>query len=162
MQTLFRALLQRLLRGRAAAPPSSSPSPPSASTPLSASERASNEALHDAARRVSAGMAPWERAQMDAPSRPLSPYERLYWRLFAVFGSVGLIYEVFVLENRQFMPSVIRRGQMPEQASGDLQDANDEQHAHLIRGNHGTKSHLFVDEANQLADVGPSEVANQK
>lgn len=163
MQPIWRALLRRVFRGAAGRPPASSSTAASASTPMSASQRASSDALHDAARRVSAGMAPWERAQMDAPSRPLSPFERLYWRLFAVFGSVGLIYEVFVLENRQFMPSVVRRGQLSDHTPSDSvagsaeQNAGDDQHARLIRGNHGTKSHVFLEETNQLADIVTGE-----
>lgn len=48
---------------------------------------------------VSSWMMPWERAQMDIPTRPLFFWERVYWRLFFVLGGVGLVYETWVLGN---------------------------------------------------------------
>lgn len=59
--------------------------------------------LRDAAVRASSWMAPWERAQMDAPRQPLQLWEKVYWRLFVVFGGVGLAYEMYVVENRVLM-----------------------------------------------------------
>ena len=44
-------------------------------------------------------MAPWEKAHMNAPAEPLSVSHRLYWRVFSVFGSVGLVYELYVVRN---------------------------------------------------------------
>eukprot|EP00178_Gracilaria_changii_P021557 TRINITY_DN63_c1_g3_i1.p1 TRINITY_DN63_c1_g3~~TRINITY_DN63_c1_g3_i1.p1 ORF type:complete len:196 (-),score=56.86 TRINITY_DN63_c1_g3_i1:114-701(-) len=57
------------------------------------------------ARWVSSWMMPWERAQMDSPTRPLSLWERAYWRLFVALGSVGLIYETWVMGNRRLFTS---------------------------------------------------------
>jgi hypothetical protein len=65
--------------------------------------------LRDAAARASSWMAPWERAQMDAPRRPLAVWEKIYWRLFVVFGGVGLVYETYVLENHALLPSARQR-----------------------------------------------------
>lgn len=65
-----------------------------------AAQRRHEEAVHQA-RYVSSWMMPWERAQMDAPARPLRPWERVYWRLFIVLGSVGFAYETWVLGNRR-------------------------------------------------------------
>jgi hypothetical protein len=46
---------------------------------------------------------------MDSPRRPLSLWEKVYWRLFVVFGGVGLVYETYVLENRGLFPSAQQR-----------------------------------------------------
>lgn len=53
------------------------------------------------ARWATSWMMPWERAQMDVPSRPLTVWERVYWRLFIVLGSVGFVYETWVVGNRR-------------------------------------------------------------
>lgn len=97
-----------------AAPPRAKP-PPKATPPkrgkpdvrelrdvLSAAERRRRaQAALDNARWVTSWMMPWERAQMDSPSTPLSVWERVYWRLFVALGGVGLIYETWVLGNRR-------------------------------------------------------------
>lgn len=62
-------------------------------------------AMQDAAERASSWMAPWERAQMDAPRRPLSVWERMYWQMFVVLGGVGFAYETYVLQNRPMTSS---------------------------------------------------------
>lgn len=67
-----------------------------------AERRRYEEAVHQA-RWVSSWMTPWERAQMDAPTRPLRPWERVYWRLFVVLGGVGFAYETWVLGNRRVL-----------------------------------------------------------
>jgi hypothetical protein len=46
---------------------------------------------------------------MDAPRRPLAVWEKIYWRLFVVFGGVGLVYETYVLENHALLPSARQR-----------------------------------------------------
>lgn len=53
------------------------------------------------ARWATSWMMPWERAQMDVPSRPLTLWERAYWRLFVVLGTVGFVYETWVVGNRR-------------------------------------------------------------
>lgn len=65
-----------------------------------ATQRRQKEAV-DRARWASSWMMPWERAQMDSPTRPLKLWERVYWRLFVVLGGVGFAYETWVLGNRR-------------------------------------------------------------
>jgi hypothetical protein len=106
----------------------------------------SSQELREAAQRASSWMAPWERAQMDAPHRPLSTAEKVYFNLLAVFGPVGLVYELYVCDNKG---SIFRQPQPPP-AGGDgggTQQEDGAQHAFLIRGNHGCRSHVFVDDA---------------
>lgn len=38
---------------------------------------------------------------MDAPTRPLRLWERVYWRLLVVLGGVGFAYETWVMGNRR-------------------------------------------------------------
>lgn len=68
-----------------------------------AAERRRYEEAVQQARWVSSWMTPWERAQMDAPTRPLRPWERVYWQLFVVLGGVGFAYETWVLGNRRVL-----------------------------------------------------------
>lgn len=68
-------------------------------------EKAAEKRKHEEAVRgaewVSSWMMPWERAQMDYPTKPLAYWERVYWRLFVVLGGVGFAYETWVLGNRR-------------------------------------------------------------
>lgn len=68
-----------------------------------AAERKRQAMAVDSAKWVSSWMMPWERAQMDASSRPLKLWERVYWRLFVVLGGVGFAYETWVLGNRRIL-----------------------------------------------------------
>lgn len=74
-----------------------------ASVDASAAERKRHASAVDSAKWVSSWMMPWERAQMDFPSRPLKLWERVYWRLFVVLGGVGFAYETWVLGNRRIL-----------------------------------------------------------
>lgn len=65
-------------------------------------KREADEARH-MAQWASHWMMPWERAQMDVPGRPLRTWERVYWRLFLVFGTTGFLYETYVLQNRRVL-----------------------------------------------------------
>lgn len=66
-----------------------------------AAARKRHEMAVENARWASSWMMPWERAQMDSPTRPLKLWERVYWQLFVVLGGVGLVYETWVLGNRR-------------------------------------------------------------
>jgi hypothetical protein len=85
---------------------------------------------------------------MDSPSRPLTAWERLYWRLFAVFGTVGLLHEVYVLENRG---RLFNKSQHIETLSLSSLPS-----AELIYGNHACNSHRFLsDEEVRLCETLP-------
>ena len=62
-------------------------------------ERQKRERAEEIARWATSWMMPWERAQMDGVCRPLKLWERVYWRLFIVFGGVGFAYETYVMGN---------------------------------------------------------------
>lgn len=74
-----------------------------AAVDAAAAERKRHASAVESARWVSSWMMPWERAQMDFPSRPLKLWERVYWRLFIVMGGVGFAYETWVLGNRRIL-----------------------------------------------------------
>lgn len=79
---------------------------------------------------------------MDVSSKPLRTWERVYWRLFVVFGTVGLAYETYVLGNCR----VLRGGDVADlrttrtMGGGAVGDA-------LYRSNNALRSHhLMSDE----------------
>jgi hypothetical protein len=73
---------------------------------------------------------------MDTPSRPLTTWERVYWRLFAVFGTFGLLHEVYVMENRGRLFAGKQSRDVPTLAAVPSAD--------LIRGNHACNSHRLL------------------
>ncbi|CAN8073058.1 unnamed protein product [Agarophyton chilense] len=77
----------------------------SASVQATAEKQLRHQAAMAQAKWVTSWMMPWERAQMDSPTRPLSVWERAYWRLFIALGGVGLIYETWVMGNRRLWVS---------------------------------------------------------
>lgn len=74
-----------------------------AAVEAAAAKRKQHERAVDNAKWASSWMMPWERAQMDTPTRPLKLWERVYWRLFIVLGGVGFAYETWVLGNRRIL-----------------------------------------------------------
>lgn len=102
-QRVLRHALRRLLSSSS---PGSDPKKrvwDRAAVDAAAAERKRQAMAVDSAKWVSSWMMPWERAQMDAPSRPLKLWERVYWRLFVVLGGVGFAYETWVLGNRRIL-----------------------------------------------------------
>lgn len=73
-------------------------------------------------------MMPWERAQMDVPARPLNTWERVYWRLFLVFGTTGFLYETYVLQNRRVLRNDTPRSEAYDATEHSHQDRAFKEH----------------------------------
>lgn len=117
-----------------------------AAVDAAAAERKRHATLQENARWASSWMMPWERAQMDFPSRPLKLWERVYWRLFVVMGGVGFAYETWVLGNRRIW--------LPERANAD--PCEKERHG-LYPGNQTFRSQRLLTDEEVEAVLAPSE-----
>lgn len=78
---------------------------------------------------------------MDAPTRPLRLWERVYWRLLVVVGGVGFAYETWVMGNRRLWKGEIG-GVVAGSGGGGEREVNG-----LYGGNHAFGSQrLLTDE----------------
>lgn len=102
-----------------------------------AAARRRHEQTLASARWATSWMMPWERAQMDVPTRPLKLWERVYWRLFVVLGGVGFAYETWVLGNRRILLPKTDAG-LADVGVACVEDSG------LYHGNHAFRSHRFL------------------
>ncbi len=116
-------------------------------------QRADDQA-RQMAQWVSSWMMPWERAQMDASVKPLKTWERVYWRLFLVFGTVGFAYETYVLGNRRVlrMADVDSRVTAPATSTTSSSDR-------LYRSNNAFRSHHLMSDAEANGEPSACDVA---
>lgn len=121
-----------------------------AAVDAAAAERKRYESAVDSARWVSSWMMPWERAQMDSPTRPLKLWERVYWRLFVVMGGVGFAYETWVLGNRRIL--------LPERAAAPT--GRDADVTGMYAGNQAFRSQRLLsdDEVEQFASASETSM----
>lgn len=86
-----------------------------------AAKRRRHEEAVQNAQWATSWMTPWERAHMDGSERPLQIWEHVYWRLFIVLGSVGFVYETWVLGNRGMWKDDFKCNRSPSQQPKQLQ-----------------------------------------